>query len=310
MKIDVIIPVYKPDEKFNMLIKMLGRQDMLPSKILIANTVLGEDDSGKLERLTRKLLENEDIEIEVHPIKKKEYDHALTRQKMAVLSKADALLFMTQDAVPDDESLLSTLSKAIENGAGAAFARQIPNEKAGMVEKYTRLFNYRGTSYERTAADIKKHGIKTIYCSDTCMMYDRATFERLGGFDRKSIFAEDMTYAFKLIMSGGKLAYVSEAKVIHSHDYKLKDNFKRSFALGVNQADHPEIYKKLSSEKEGMKYVKYILKILFTHGRLDKVPYFIISCGVRYLGVLLGRNRKLLGNRRAAEISGNKQYFN
>ncbi|MCR5585429.1 MAG: glycosyltransferase family 2 protein, partial [Lachnospiraceae bacterium] len=107
--------------------------------------------------------------------------------------------------------------------------------------------------------------------------------------DQKSMFAEDMTYAFKLLNNGGKLAYVAEAVVFHSHDLTLKENYKRSRALGENQAQHPEIYQNLSSEKEGMKYVRYVVKRLSERGRILKIPYFLLSCAVRYLGVLNGR---------------------
>ena len=289
MTIDVIIPVYRPDEKFNKLIKMLGTQTLLPSKILIANTVDKEDTSEKIEEIVRKNLGNSGVIVEVYPVNEDEYDHALTRQKTAGLSEADAILFMTMDAVPEGEDLLAKLSEAIENGAGAAFARQVANEDADIIEKYTRQFNYKETSYERTASDYEKYGIKTVFCSNTCMMYDRKVFEKLGGFGQKSVFAEDMTYAFKLLENGGKLAYVSDAVVIHSHAYTLKDNYKRSRALGINQACHPEIYKKLSSEKEGVTYVRYMVKKLMSGGHLLKTPYFLLTCCVRYLGVLRGR---------------------
>ncbi len=309
MRIDVIIPVYKPDQKFNRLLKKLSEQTLTPDKVLIANTVGETDDCDKIKSRAKEEMGQGKTEIEVYPVKKSEYDHALTRQKMAEISDADAVLFMTQDAVPAGPHLLERLSEALENGADAAFARQVANEKADILEKYTRLFNYTGKSYVRTAEDFKKYGIKTIFCSDTCMMYKKDRFIEMGGFREKSIFAEDMTYAYRLLKAGGSLAYVSEAKVFHSHDYSLKDNFKRSFALGVNQADHPEIFKKLSSEKEGTRYVKYMIKRLGKQGRLLKTPYFILSCGVRYLGVIMGRNYKVLGKKRAIKITGNKNYF-
>lgn len=292
MNIDVIIPVYRPDEKFNMLMKMLGMQTLLPSNILIANTVDDEDTSEEIGALAKKLLGDPQINVTVTPVQKKDFDHALTRDAMAGKSKADAILFMTQDAVPKDADLLRNLADAIEKGADAAFARQVANSDAGVTERLTRSFNYPGTSYVRTSEDFDTYGIKTVFCSDTCMMYKRETFERLGRFGESSMFAEDMTFAFKLLKNGGKLAYVSEACVFHSHDLSLKENYKRSFAMGINQAKHPEIYKKLSSEKEGMKYVKYVAKSLFKEGKPLKIFYFLLSCGARYLGVLKGRRKK------------------
>ncbi len=287
--IDVIVPVYKPDEKFDRLIDMLGKQTLLPSNLLIANTVGDEDDSDRIAERVKKLLNNPSVNVLVTPIRKKDYDHALTRDAMAKKSKADAILFMTQDAVPEDTELIKNLTKALEDGADAAFARQVANSDAGVVEQLTRQFNYPETSYLRTSEDFKTHGIKTIFCSDTCMMYQKETFDRLGGFGEKSMFAEDMTFAFKLLQNGGKLAYVSEARVFHSHDLSLKENYRRSLALGKNQAAHPEIYKSLSSEKEGFKYVKYVSCRLLKEFRPIHLMYFLLTAVVRYLGVRKGR---------------------
>ncbi len=37
-KADIIIPVYKPDGKFLTLIEKLGKQSVLPNRIIIMNT--------------------------------------------------------------------------------------------------------------------------------------------------------------------------------------------------------------------------------------------------------------------------------
>ncbi len=309
MTIDVIIPVYRPGAKFFKLLEMLTVQTVLPKKIIIADTVGDGENCDELRAEVEKALGDSGIEADVFPVNRSEYDHALTRQKGVERSNADAFLLMTQDAVPYDNILIEKLSEALENGAEAAFARQIANGNADIIEKYTRVFNYPGTSRVRKAEDFEKFGIKTIFCSDTCMMYDRKTFDKLGGHGEKSIFAEDMTYAYKLLEQGGSLAYVSEAQVFHSHDYKLKANFRRSYALGVNQSDHPEIYKNLSSEKEGKKYVRYVVRRIARHGRIRRIPYFLITCCAKYTGVLMGRHWRVFGRKRAIRITGNRNYF-
>ena len=50
----------------------------------------------------------------VVPIEKKDFDHGGTRNKGAALSKADYMLFMTQDAVPVDAYLIENLVQAME----------------------------------------------------------------------------------------------------------------------------------------------------------------------------------------------------
>ncbi len=281
MTVDVIIPVCAPGREFYKLIEMLSKQTVKPERVIITET-LGDGGNSGLRDLPDG--------FEVIPVNKAEYDHAGTRMKAAAGATADAILFMTQDAVPTDACLIEKLLKAIEEGAGAAFARQVARDDADIIEKLTRQFNYGDVSYVRSSDDFTKYGIKTVFCSDTCMMYDRRVFERLGGFGTRSVFAEDMTYAHKMLLDGGKLAYVADAAVIHSHDYDLKANFKRSRALGINQAEHPEIYKNLSSEKEGAKYVRYMLKSLTANKKPHKIPYFLLASAVRYFGVLMGRH--------------------
>ena len=47
------------------------------------------------------------------------------------------------------------------------------------------------------------------------------------------------------------IAYVADAKVIHSHNYNCTQQFKRNFDLAVSQADHPEVFGGIHSESEG-----------------------------------------------------------
>ena len=52
------------------------------------------------------------------------------------------------------------------------------------------------------------------------------------------------------------IAYVADAKVIHSHNYNCTQQFKRNFDLAVSQADHPEVFGGIRSESEGIRLVK------------------------------------------------------
>ena len=73
-----------------------------------------------------------------------------------------------------------------------------------------------------------------------------------GGFEKKAIFNEDMIYAAKVIENKQKVYYNAKARVIHSHNYNFAQQFHRNFDMAVSQAQHPEIFRKVSSEKEGM----------------------------------------------------------
>ena len=68
---------------------------------------------------------------------------AVREIKGAALSRADYMLFMTQDAVPVDAYLIENLVRAMEEEeAATAYGRQLPDDTVGVIEHYTREFNY------------------------------------------------------------------------------------------------------------------------------------------------------------------------
>ena len=120
-----------------------------------------------------------------------------------------------------------------------------------IVEQYTRQFNYPEQSCVKTKADIPTLGIKTFFCSDVCAAYRRDLFEELGGFESPVIFNEDMFFAANAIEHGYGVAYAADAKVVHSHNYTMRQQFHRNFDLAVSQKQHPEIFEQVSSEAGG-----------------------------------------------------------
>lgn len=66
-----------------------------------------------------------------------------------------------------------------------------------------------------------------------------------------TLFNEDMIYAATAMDAGYAVAYVPEAKVVHSHNLTPMQQFHRNFDLAVSQAEHPEIFAELKSEGEG-----------------------------------------------------------
>ena len=50
-------------------------------------------------------------------------------------------VFMTQDAIPEDEYLLEHLLKPYEDPA-SYYARQLAGNEADLLERFTRNFNY------------------------------------------------------------------------------------------------------------------------------------------------------------------------
>ena len=81
-----------------------------------------------------------------------------------------------------------------KGAVAVAYARQLPREDCGIIERYTRQFNYPDEGCVKSREDIPRLGIKTFFCSDVCAAYRRDLFEQLGGFESPVIFNEDMFF--------------------------------------------------------------------------------------------------------------------
>ena len=283
LKTDVIIPAYRPGEEFEKLLERLSAQKYPINKILVMNTE---------KKFWKETWEQEYPLVEVRHLTKEEFDHGGTRRQAAELSDAEILVFMTQDAMPADRELIGALVGALAENpqAGAAYARQLPKKDCRFLEKYTRSFNYPEQSCLKTEKDVQTYGIKTYFCSNVCAAYDHRIYDEIGGFPEHAIFNEDMIYAGWMVKKGYGVAYVSEARVYHSHNYTCMQQFHRNFDLGVSQKQYREVFESISSEKEGAGYAKTVLLYLLKRGRIWKAFYFALQCGFKLAGYKLGKN--------------------
>lgn len=306
MKVDILIPTYKPGEQFLALIKALSEQTLRPHKVIIMNT-----EEMYFERLLFECPKfYQYADIEVHHVAEREFDHGGTRHKGMKKSQADIVVCMTQDAIPADEHMLEELVKPLEDGKTAvSYARQLPNDKAGPLERYSRSFNYPETARRKSFADIETLGIKAFFCSDVCAAYNRSIYLELGGFIRHTIFNEDMIFANKALKAGYEVYYAANASVIHSHEYTFMQQLRRNFDLGVSQADHPEVFEGISSEKEGKKMVMGACRHFVEIGKPLEIVHLVLQSGAKYVGYFLGKRYKKLPKALIAGLTASKTYW-
>ncbi|MCH5270848.1 MAG: glycosyltransferase family 2 protein [Lachnospiraceae bacterium] len=306
MKVDVIIPVYKPDASLFKLMDSLKAQTVPVHNIILMNTE---------EKYFQQLVAGIDFHksypnVKVYHLSKKEFDHGGTRRRGVRKSDAEVFLMMTQDAMPGDEHLIEYLLQGLgKENVAVAYARQLPREDCRPIERYLRQFNYPETSGIKSAEDLKDLGIKTYFCSNVCCAYRRDIYEKLGGFIRHTIFNEDMIYAASVIKAGYRIAYMAEAEVIHSHNYTCKQQLHRNFDLGVSQAKHPEVFEGVPSEGEGIRSVKATARYLHKQHLTMQIPYLVLQSASKYMGYLLGKHYRLLPARLVYALSMNKDYW-
>ncbi|MCQ2539128.1 MAG: glycosyltransferase [Acetatifactor sp.] len=305
LKIDVVIPLYKPGKELFTLLDQLNAQTLQISNIILMNTE---------EKYFLQLTEGMDFakaypNAQVHHLKKEDFDHGATRHQGMMLSNADVVVCMTQDAMPADEYLIEKLTARLGGDVAVAYARQLPSSQSSEAEKISRAFNYPDTSCLKRAEDIPTLGIKTFFCSNVCAAYRKDIYEKQGGFIRHTIFNEDMIFASGVVRSGMTIAYEAEAKVVHSHNYSCMQQLHRNFDLGVSQADHPEVFGDVPSESEGMKLVKATWKAMKESGRIYLFPAFCMQCAFKLAGYKLGKSYRKLPRKWVLALSDNKAYW-
>lgn len=307
MKIDVIIPVYRPGARFLEMLRRLSVQSRPVNRFIIMNTEKDLWDTWAQDLPENSLPQN----LSVFHVTKDEFDHGATRHAGMMESDADICVLMTHDAMPADKKLIEKLTDALtaDEAIGAAYARQLPEKDCSVIERYTRSFNYPAESRVKTAADLPELGIKTYFCSNVCAAYKRDRYLELGGFIRKTIFNEDMIYAAALIRNGYAVAYAADARVIHSHNYTGGQQFSRNFDLAVSQKDHPEVFEGIRSEGEGIKLVKKTAEYLVKHGKIHLIPQLVLQSGCKYAGYLAGKRYKKLPYIVILQCTMNKNYW-
>ena len=301
MDIQIIIPIYKPDNKFIELLRQIKKQEMKNIPVLII-------DSGFDEKY---LAEIKDMNYKVKKIDSKTFNHGGTRQMGAdMFPEKDVYVYLTQDAILADEYAISNIMKVFNNkNVGCAYGRQLPHKGAGIFASHARLFNYGTESYIRTLKDSPKYGMKTAFISNSFAAYRRSALKDVGGFPSDTILSEDMYVAAKMLLKNWSVAYCADAKVYHSHDYTIWQEFKRYFDIGVFHARESWIRKKFgAAEGEGKKFVISEAKCLAKKNPLLLIE-MIARDGMKFLGYRLGLNEKSLSKDFKRKISMNGKYW-
>ena len=276
-KVSVICPLYNAETDVIRLDESLKRQKKVELDI---NYILTASSDW-----TEKILKKKKIPYK--KITKNEFSHSLTREKATIEAKGEVIVFLTQDVVISDEEFIAKLIKPIVSGeVQATYARQMT--KYDNIEKYTREYNYPGKSRVISIDDLDKLGLKTFFFSDAAGAISAKVFKKLGGYDGKDLpISEDMYFAYKLIMSGGKIKYVADAVVYHSHKFTFKELYNRYKLTGEFMKMNPEIAQYgVNSAGGGM--AKYILKRALKEKRWDVICRYIPDMASRFMGMKAG----------------------
>lgn len=302
MNIQLIIPIYKPDNKFLDLLRQIKKQTIKNISLLII-------DSGSNDKYKNEI---KDMNCLVKKIDDKTFNHGGTRQMGAdMFPDKDIYIYLTQDAILADEYAINNIVKVFDNdNIGCAYGRQLPHKGATIFAIHARLFNYKNKSYIYTIKDKEKYGMKTAFNSNSFAAYRRKALKDVGGFPTDTILSEDMYVTAKMLLKNWSVAYCADAKVYHSHNYTIWQEFKRYFDIGVFHAREEwirEVFGK--AEGEGINFVISEVKMLIKNNPLLLFDMFFRDA-MKFLGYRLGIKEKYISVYIKQKISMNKKFWN
>ncbi|ROL66979.1 rhamnosyltransferase [Pseudomonas protegens] len=229
-------------------------------------------------------------------IDSRDFNHGGTRQLMVERNPDyDVYVFMTQDAyLEDTEGIARIVAPFTDPQVGAVCGRQLPHLNASPLATHARLFNYPSTSQVKSLADVPTLGIKTAFMSNSFSAYRREALMQVGGFPKHVILSEDMYVGARMLLAGWKVAYEGRACCRHSHNYSLKEEFRRYFDIGVFHAREPWIRQAFGGAGgEGLRYVKSELQFLGPR-RLRQWPGSLLRNGVKLVAYKLSQQERYL----------------
>lgn len=277
--VDIICPLYNAEGYIDDLHKSFLKQKKVEINEIKYILTASND---KTEQYLKK------YKINYQKIQKQEFSHSLVREKAAIKSEADVLVFVTQDVVIVDDLWLYNLVKDIgKDKIVAAYSRQIT--KYNNIEKYTREANYPAISHVVSKNDIPSLGLKTFFFSDASSAIDTKIFQKLNGYDGKNLpISEDMYIAYKIINNGYKIKYCSESVVYHSHNFTLKEVYDRYKLTGqfFKENSYLDNY---GTNKSGGGLAKYILKRAIQDKNIKVLFRFLPDMSARFIGMKVGK---------------------
>lgn len=275
--VSVVIPTYNAGIKFKNVAEMILKQRANIKKVFVIDSTSTDQ--------TVNIADKYGFEVELIP--KKNFGHGKTRQYALEKIDTEIVVFMTQDALLFDEFSIKRLVNCLisDNNIAAVFGRQIPYKNVNLYEKIFREYNYPNISFINNFDDINKSEIKAVFFSNTFSAYKRTLLLKIGGFPTNINFGEDMYVAAKFLINGYKTAYCAEAKVYHSHNYSLLDEYERGKKIGEFQKNNTWILEKFGKpERRGLNLLTYIIKknnLLIINA--------VVRCSVKYLGYIIGK---------------------
>lgn len=232
--ITVFIPTYFGEKYLDNILKMVFSQKIDKTFEVLIYDTSSKDSTPKIIEKYAKKYDN----LRWKTITKEEYGHGKTRAAAAFDAKGDIVVYLSQDATPQNKRWLYEMVKPFElnDKVVGVLGKQVPWPTAPPVLKYEirNVFNSFGNDcgttlfyYDDFAKNQAEKDVISFY-SDVNSAARKSILT--GEIPYKDVpYAEDQLFGRDIIKAGYIKAYASRGVVVHSNDVKLSDFKARIF---------------------------------------------------------------------------------
>jgi rhamnosyltransferase len=247
-------------------------------------------------------------QLRVHGIPASEFGHGKTRNLGAQLTNRPVIVYLVQDATPATPDFLERLATPIfEEGFAGVFGRQVPRLWTNTIERMFLGRTYPDRREVRECPPDRKLRIKDIFFSNVCSAIRRDVWKEIP-FDESIIMSEDQLWARQVMLAGHRILYEPRATVVHSHNYKLKEVFRRNFDSGASLVG---IADDTFTEMAGyeIRHLASCTKELAGGSDWWRIPYLFAYEVTRAIAFAAGQKAHLLPRRLSRMFSLHKYYW-
>ena len=208
--VSIVIPNKDEGEMLRSCLTQIFRQEVpFPFEVIIVDSGSGEETLDIIRQFP----------VRLHCIPPASFNHGLTRDLGASLARGEHLVFLNGDAIPCGEKwLIGLIEPLLLSDEYAAVQGGI--QERGRAHRF--FWNSCGSLFyfsrlsERWIARYDGIGFSTVNAAIRRRVWEELPFG-------EAPIMEDKKWQKAAVARGYKILYRSEAKVMHSHDFSLKD---------------------------------------------------------------------------------------
>ena len=238
------------------------------------------------------------------------FSHGGTRNLGIRNARGSIVVFLSQDAIPRDDTWLAQLVAPFQNPqVAASFSRQVPRPGANPMEQFflATHFPENPVVYRRRADGQPPAFQRDVFFSNVSSAARREVILR-HPFDDTLIMSEDQQFARDILLAGHAVVYASSSVVLHSHNYTFLTAFQRYFDSAYSLTQIFKGHGISSSARMGTSYLRRECAMMLRHHPL-LLPRYAAYVLAKTLGTILGHFADRLPRRWARALSLHPSYW-